>query len=172
MKNISTALLALILGIILLAWTAHALNLWMSNSIIEKTITVNAGYRGPLMHGPTNPYEHSVTWGTFDNKTYTLEMSVTGNASRFFRKLKKKAIIGPAVEGDRYANSYKYEAYLRIPKRTRAGNYTFNICGKVTTQSEFGFPTSLSLCTGDKTLTINGRSSPKPRKSRLRRRFR
>ena len=137
---------------VLMAGTAHALNLWISNTMYSgKTFTVEAGYRGYLMNPPPNTFVERVIWGTFDSETYTLETSVTGNASRFFKRFRKRITIGPAVEGDKYANSYKYEVYLRIPRRTMPGNYTFNICGKVTSND---LPISLRLCTGDKMLSV------------------
>lgn len=109
-------LLVTALAFILLTGGADALNLWMSNSIFGG-MTLPAGYRGYT--------GQQISWGTRDNATYELSVSITGDGSRFFKKYKRKAFISNDKK-------YQYLVYLRIPRRVRPGTYSFTICGKVT----------------------------------------
>lgn len=111
-------LFGIILATILLIGSAQALNLWMSNDIFNP-IEVQPGFRGYT--------GKQISWGTFDNATYDLEVSITGNAKRFFKKLSRSAVIGPGRD-----NKYQYLIKLNIPRKAKPGDYSFTICGKVT----------------------------------------
>lgn len=108
-------LLVMGIALILLSGSAYALNLWMSNSIFGG-MELNAGFRGYT--------GQQISWGTRDNATYELDVSITGEGRKFFKRYKRKSFVSNEKK-------YQYLVYLNIPKRTSPGTYSFTICGKV-----------------------------------------